>query len=103
VAYKLDMSMMFAMHDALRRDLERVGRIATRLDDDPAKLLGLGALAAVASAVTKSQLSGHAHAVALTNGYTAGLLAGAAIYAVGAIAAALAIDARLTAAEAAAH
>jgi len=39
VAYKLDMSMMFAMHDALRRDLERVGRIAGRLDDDPAKLL----------------------------------------------------------------
>ena len=37
--YKLDMSMMFAMHDALRRDLERVGRIAGRLDDDPAKLL----------------------------------------------------------------
>jgi hemerythrin-like domain-containing protein len=33
------MSMMFAMHDALRRDLERVGRIAGRLDDDPAKLL----------------------------------------------------------------
>ena len=39
MAYKLDMSMMFAMHDALRRDLERVGRIAGRLDDDPAKLL----------------------------------------------------------------
>jgi hypothetical protein len=39
VTYKLDMSMMFAMHDALRRDLERVGRIAGRLDDDPAKLL----------------------------------------------------------------
>jgi Hemerythrin HHE cation binding domain len=39
VTYKLDMSMMFAMHDALRRDLERVGRIAGRLDDDPAKRL----------------------------------------------------------------
>jgi iron-sulfur cluster repair protein YtfE (RIC family) len=39
MAYQLDMSMMFAMHDALRRDLERVGRIAGRLDDDPAKLL----------------------------------------------------------------
>ena len=37
--YKLDMSMMFAMHDALRRDLERIGRIAARLDGDPAKLL----------------------------------------------------------------
>jgi hypothetical protein len=40
---KLDMTMMFAMHDALRRDLERVGRIAVRLDDDPAKLLGAAA------------------------------------------------------------
>ena len=28
--YKLDMTMMFAMHDALRRDLERVGRLADR-------------------------------------------------------------------------
>jgi hypothetical protein len=37
--YKLDMSMMFAMHDALRRDLAQVGRIASRLDDDPGKLL----------------------------------------------------------------
>jgi hypothetical protein len=39
VEYQLDMSMMFAMHDAMRRDLERVGRIAVRLDGDPAKLL----------------------------------------------------------------
>jgi iron-sulfur cluster repair protein YtfE (RIC family) len=39
VEYKLDMSMMFAYHDALRRDLDRVGRLATRLDGDPAKLL----------------------------------------------------------------
>lgn len=30
--YKLDMSMMFAMHDALRRDLERVARLAGGLD-----------------------------------------------------------------------
>lgn len=37
--YKLDMSLMFAIHDALRRDLERLGRIAARLDDDPARLL----------------------------------------------------------------
>jgi Hemerythrin HHE cation binding domain len=37
--YKLDMSMMFAMHDALRRELAQVGRIASRTDDDPAKLL----------------------------------------------------------------
>jgi Hemerythrin HHE cation binding domain len=37
--YKLDMSMMLAMHDALRRDLERLGRIAARPGDDPARLL----------------------------------------------------------------
>src|SRR5690242_71540 len=37
--YKLDMSMMFAMHDALRRELAQVGRVASRLDDDPAILL----------------------------------------------------------------
>lgn len=35
---KLDLSMMFAMHDALRRELAQVGRIASR-DDDPGKLL----------------------------------------------------------------
>ena len=39
--------------------------------------LGLGALAAIGSAVTRSQQAGHAPAVALTNGYVAGLLAGA--------------------------
>jgi EmrB/QacA subfamily drug resistance transporter len=57
--------------------------------------LGLAALAAVASAVTRSQTAGHAHAVALTDGYVAGLLAGAVIYAAGAIVAAIAINARL--------
>jgi hypothetical protein len=36
---KLDMSMMFAMHDALRRELAQVGRVASRRDDDPATLL----------------------------------------------------------------
>ena len=36
--YKLDMSMMFAMHDALRRELVQVTRIA-RLRDDPGPLL----------------------------------------------------------------
>jgi EmrB/QacA subfamily drug resistance transporter len=65
--------------------------------------LGLGALAAIASAVTRNQLPGHAHAAALTNGYAAGLLAGAVIYAVGAIIAALAINARLTLDELAPH
>jgi len=58
--------------------------------------VGLGALAAVASAVTRSQLATHAPAAALTSGYAAGLLAGAAIYATGAVVAALTINARLS-------
>ena len=37
--FKLDMSMMFAMHDALRRELVQVGRIAIRRDDNPGRLL----------------------------------------------------------------
>ena len=37
--YKLDMSMMFAMHDALRRELAQVGRVASRRDNNPATLL----------------------------------------------------------------
>ncbi len=37
--YQLDMSMMFAMHDALRRDLEQVGRAASRRGDHPGTLL----------------------------------------------------------------
>ena len=37
--FKLDMTMMFAMHDALRRELVQVARIAGRLDDNPGKLL----------------------------------------------------------------
>jgi hypothetical protein len=36
---KLDMSMMFAIHDALRRDLVQVGRIAKVGDDSPGTLL----------------------------------------------------------------
>jgi EmrB/QacA subfamily drug resistance transporter len=66
--------------------------------------LGLAALAAIASAVTRSQLaSGHQPAAALTSGYAAGLLAGAIIYAMAAAVAATAINARLTAEEAAGH
>jgi EmrB/QacA subfamily drug resistance transporter len=65
--------------------------------------LGLAALAAVASAVTRSQLAGHAPTAALTNGYVAGLLTGAVIYAVGAVVAALTINARLSTDELAAH
>ena len=37
--YQLDMSMMFAMHDALRRELMQVGRIARLRDDHPGQLL----------------------------------------------------------------
>jgi len=37
--YTLDMSMMLAMHDALRRELAQVGRTVSRRDDNPAKLL----------------------------------------------------------------
>jgi Hemerythrin HHE cation binding domain len=37
--YKLDMSMMFAMHDALRRELTQVARIAAVQDDNPGTLL----------------------------------------------------------------
>jgi EmrB/QacA subfamily drug resistance transporter len=47
--------------------------------------LGLAGLAAIASAVTKSRLPGHAVAVALTDGYVAGLLAGAVLFAAGAL------------------
>jgi Hemerythrin HHE cation binding domain len=37
--FTLDMSMMFAMHDALRRELVQVARIAGQRDDDPGKRL----------------------------------------------------------------
>ncbi len=37
--YQLDMSMMFAMHDALRRELVQVARIASRTDDHPGRRL----------------------------------------------------------------
>jgi hypothetical protein len=39
---RLDMTMMYAMHDALRRDLERLARVAARTDDDPRKVLRTG-------------------------------------------------------------
>lgn len=37
--YKLDMSMMFAIHDALRRDLAQIARAAGRRDGNPATRL----------------------------------------------------------------
>ncbi|MDF5753630.1 hemerythrin domain-containing protein [Spongiactinospora sp. TRM90649] len=35
MAFKLDMSMMFVMHDALRRELERIARVTAPGGDDP--------------------------------------------------------------------
>lgn len=55
---KIDMTMMYAMHDALRRELERIARVTARIDDDPRRLLG----AAVGWAMFKSYL--HAHHIA---------------------------------------
>jgi EmrB/QacA subfamily drug resistance transporter len=55
--------------------------------------LGLAALATIASIVTRNHLSGHAMATALTDGYAAGLLAGAIIFAAGALVAMLTINA----------
>lgn len=37
--YRLDMTMMFAVHEALRRDLVRVARIAASTDGSPAQRL----------------------------------------------------------------
>ena len=36
---RLDMSMMFAIHEALRRELVQVGRITRLRDDHPGQLL----------------------------------------------------------------
>ncbi|MFI9581844.1 hemerythrin domain-containing protein [Streptomyces sp. NPDC052236] len=36
---KLDMSLMYAMHNALRRDLEFIAKITARTDDDPRQIL----------------------------------------------------------------
>ena len=37
--YQLDMSMMFAMHDALRRELVQVARLGRRTGDHPGQQL----------------------------------------------------------------
>ncbi len=63
--------------------------------------LGVSAMAATASIVTRSHLPGHTVAVAMTDGYVAGLLAGSIILAAGALVGLLFIHARLTAGEAA--
>ena len=63
----------------------------------------LSTLAATASIVTKNHLAGHTAASALTDGYVAGLLAGAAIFTLGALVALLTINTRVTAEEVAGH
>ena len=65
--------------------------------------LGLAALAAIASTVTRSRLPGHTVAAALTDGYVSGLLAGSVILAVGALVALVTVNARVSADEAAGH
>ena len=39
-AFRLDMTMMYAMHDALRRELVRIARVTATRDPDPAHVLG---------------------------------------------------------------
>jgi iron-sulfur cluster repair protein YtfE (RIC family) len=41
--FKHDMTMMYAMHDALRRELEAIARITARGGDDPRRVLGAAA------------------------------------------------------------
>ena len=65
--------------------------------------LGLAGLAAIASIVTRNHLPGHTMAVALTDGYVAGLLAGCIIFAAGALVALITINARVSQAGAAGH
>jgi len=47
--------------------------------------------------VTRSRLPGHSLAAALTDGYCSGLFAGAALFAIGAVVALVAINARIEA------
>src|SRR5690242_6783439 len=39
MAFKNDMTTMYTMHDALRRDLEHIARVTARPNDDPKELL----------------------------------------------------------------
>jgi iron-sulfur cluster repair protein YtfE (RIC family) len=39
MAFKHDMTMMYATHDALRRELERLAHVTARPDDDPKHIL----------------------------------------------------------------
>jgi iron-sulfur cluster repair protein YtfE (RIC family) len=40
MSFTIDMTMMYAVHDALRRELERIARVTARIDDDPRQVLG---------------------------------------------------------------
>lgn len=40
---RLDMTAMYAMHDALRRELVHLARVTTRVDGDPYRVLGTAA------------------------------------------------------------
>ncbi len=65
--------------------------------------VGVSAMAAIASIVTRTHLSGRSVAVAMTDGYRSALLAGSVMVAAGAIVALLVINARLRAEEVAGH
>ncbi|MCT4356195.1 hemerythrin domain-containing protein [Streptomyces sp. Je 1-79] len=41
--YKLDMTMMLAVHDALRREMERLARVTATVEDDPRQILSTAA------------------------------------------------------------
>ncbi|MFE7480743.1 hemerythrin domain-containing protein [Streptomyces sp. NPDC057552] len=58
----LDMTMMFALHDALRREVERIARITARADEDPRHVLS----AAVGWELFKKFLTAHHTAEDLT-------------------------------------
>ncbi|MFC7310785.1 hemerythrin domain-containing protein [Streptomyces monticola] len=60
--YKLDMTMMSAIHDALRRELERIARITARVDEDPRHVLST----AVGWEMFKKFLQAHHRAEDLT-------------------------------------
>jgi MFS family permease len=65
--------------------------------------VGLSALASIAAIVTRDQLPSHTMAAAMTDGYVAGLTAGAAIFALGAVVALVCINASISAEEISGH
>jgi hypothetical protein len=55
MAFKNDMTMMYAIHAALRRELERIARVTARPDDEPKHVLRT----AVGWEIFKSNLQVH--------------------------------------------